>query len=290
MTLLLALVLSFELTSTESPPTGSERVVFRTTAGDIVVALYPQIAPQHAAQMLELARLGAYDTVDFFRVVPGFIVQTSEVEYRRLPLTAAQQKAIRSLPLELSRFAHRRGMLSMARQEDDPDSARTSFSILLGDAPHLDGSYTVFGHVEGGLDVLDEMARVRRDENDRPLERIEILRTEVVPSVEALDGIYLAGPKPIGAGSNPLESARVRQLVLGAVLVMMLLSLASFALSGRVSPKVLASLSLLVTLVGGFVLFVYFAPGTEPNHLHGVVALLAILATLKLMGKFEHPG
>ena len=135
----------------ESPTTSKERIVIRTNAGDLVVVLYPRVAPQHVGQILELVRLGAYDTAEFFRVVPGFLVQTSEVDYRRLPLSEAQRAAIKNIPLELSELVHRRGMLTMARREDDQNSGRTSFSILLADAPHLDGKYTIFGHLEGWL-------------------------------------------------------------------------------------------------------------------------------------------
>ena len=127
----------------ESPPRSRERVVLRTNAGDLVLVFYPRVAPQHVGQILELVRLGAYDTTEFFRVVPRFLVQTAEVEYRRLPLSEAQRSAIKNIPLELSELVHRRGMVTMARQEDDQNSARTSFSMLLADAPHLDCKYTV---------------------------------------------------------------------------------------------------------------------------------------------------
>ena len=82
----------------ESPPLSKERVVLRTNAGDLVLVLYPRVAPQHVGQILELVRLGTYDTTEFFRVVPGFLVQTAEVDYRRLPLSEAQRTAIRNSP------------------------------------------------------------------------------------------------------------------------------------------------------------------------------------------------
>ena len=181
-------------------------------------------------------------------------------------------------------------MVTMARREDDQNSGRTSFSILLADAPHLDGKYTIFGHLEGGYDVLDEMAAVLTDENDKPLERIEILKAEVVSSKEALSHMYIAGPKPLSEKTDPLASRRTPRFFLGAIALMMALALLSFVLGSKVSPKVQASLSLLIILVGGFGLFIYFAPLSKPNHLHGLAVLAAILGTLKLMGKFEHPN
>ena len=227
---------------------------------------------------------------NFFRVVPRFLVQTAEVEYRRLPLSEAQRSAIKNIPLELSELVHRRGMVTMARQEDDQNSARTSFSILLADAPHLDGKYTVFGHLEGGYDVLDEMAAVLTDESNKPLERIEILKAEVVLSKEALSHMYIAGPKRLSKKTDPLASQRTRRFFLGAIALMIALAFVSFVLGSKVSTKVQASLSLLIILVGGFGLFIYFAPLAKPNHLHGIAVLAAILGMLKLLGKFEHPN
>ena len=278
--------------SSAQPVTGMtapERVVLRTTAGDLVLALYPSLAPQHVGQFLELVRLGAYDTVDFFRVVPGFIVQLGEVDSRRLPLTTEQRSAIRKIPLELSELQHRRGMLSMARREEDPGSARTSFSILVGDAPHLDGKYTIFGHVEAGYDVLEEMTKVARDKNDRPLQRIEVLKAEVVPSLEALSRMYIAGAKPLGSPADPLSGGRLRGFFVASVALMIAMSLVSFAFTARLTKKLQASISLLICFVGAFALFIYFAPLSEPNHLHGIAILVGILGVLKLMGKFENP-
>jgi hypothetical protein len=176
----------------------------------------------------------------------------------------------------------------MARRDDSTMSARTSFSILIADAPHLDGKYTIFGQLEAGIDVLDEIAGVARDENDRPLKRIEILKAEVIPTASALVDVYLAGPKPIEEGVLWARKGAQR-FFLGSMSVMLALSLASFALGERVSRRVQSSLSLLVCLVGAFSLFIYFAPATKFNHLHSIALLLGVLALLKLMGMFENP-
>jgi cyclophilin family peptidyl-prolyl cis-trans isomerase len=74
---------------------------------------------------------------------------------------------------------HRKGTLSMARY-DDPDSGTTSFSILLGDAPHLDGNYCQFGELISGFDVLDELQKLETTRSGifvMPKERIEIMST-----------------------------------------------------------------------------------------------------------------
>jgi len=171
-----ALALALLLQS-DAPRLADERILLRTSTGDLVLALYPEVAPKHVAQILRLVRLGVYDGMHFHRVEPGFVAQLSGHHDRTAPLTPVQSAAIAKIPGEFSAIRHRRGILSMARF-DDPDSAETSFSILLGPAPHLDGKYTVFGHVESGLDVLAAIERVDR-EVTRPRSRISVVRATV---------------------------------------------------------------------------------------------------------------
>src|SRR5205085_9880757 len=115
------------------------------------------------------------------------------------------------IPAEFSTIPHRRGTLSMARSDDDPDSAETSFSILLGDAPHLDGKYTVFGHVESGWEALDEMVRVPR-KGTTPLARVEVYRAEAVDPA-ALAGMTLAGPRPLAAATSAQPATAEEELM-----------------------------------------------------------------------------
>ncbi len=95
-----------------------------------------------------LAKMGTYNTNEFFRVDKGFVLQTQDVRWgRTLKLDARQQhEADKTVPLEVrSDVKHdRRGLLSMARA-DDPNSGGSSFSIMLGPAPHLDMQVCDFG-------------------------------------------------------------------------------------------------------------------------------------------------
>ncbi len=181
----------------------------------------------------------------------------------------------------------------MARQEDDPFSARTSFCILLVDSPHLDGKYTVFGELERGYDVIDEMLRVPRDANNEPRKRIEVQKAEVVSSLEELSNVHLSGPKAIVVGEGEGEAFSpedgARKIFAVVIALMVLVSGASFALGGRVPQKIHRSLSLLNALMGGFALFVFLAPASRQNHLYALTLLAGIFGTLKLMGKFEDP-
>lgn len=136
------------------PVIGSEHVLFRTNFGDIVLGLYPEVAPKHTAQILRMTKAGVYDGMRFFRLISGFIVQIENYDTRKVPLSPEQTATVEKIPAEFSAIKHQRGLLSMARY-DDPNSAEASFSIMLGDAPHLDGQYTIFGKVIAGMDVVD---------------------------------------------------------------------------------------------------------------------------------------
>ena len=176
------------------PRLSDERVVLHTDAGDIVVAFYPDVAPLHMAQLLKLMRLGAYDTTHFYRVDPGYLVQLSDVTDRIVPLTGEQAAAIRLIPGEFSSRAHRLGMLSMARMVGDPNSAETSFSILLADAPHLDGQFTVVGEVVDGIDALMQLAAVETNARNAPLVRVQLRATTVVDTPNAVPSLAAARP------------------------------------------------------------------------------------------------
>jgi cyclophilin family peptidyl-prolyl cis-trans isomerase len=131
----------------DAPRVAAERIVLRTNVGDMVLALYPDVAPRHTEQLLKLARMGVFDGVNFFRVESTFVAQLSDARYKQPAPSPEQLEAVHPLQAEFSGLKHRRGTLSMARYDDRPDSGETSFSILLGDAPHLDGKYTVFGQL-----------------------------------------------------------------------------------------------------------------------------------------------
>ena len=124
--------------ATASPEKAVPRVIFHTIAGDLVFALYPTVAPRTVEQFLTLNRAGVYDTTHFRRLEPGFVLQTGTAEDRTIPLNITQKALIHKLPCECAPgVRHRRGVLSLARPDDDPNGGETSFSILLGDAPHL---------------------------------------------------------------------------------------------------------------------------------------------------------
>ncbi len=188
------------------PAPGPERIVLRTIGGDIVIALYPDVAPQTVRQMLLLTRVGVYDTTYFFRADPqGYYLQLSDARNRLLPLTAAQAALIHPLKAEWGRLRHVRGVVSMGRSPHQPDSALTSFMIIRKDAPFLDqpgDTYTIFGRVERGMDVVDALAGTKHDADGNPEFRLTILRALAVGAAD-LAALPLRGE----AAGRPAERA-----------------------------------------------------------------------------------
>jgi peptidyl-prolyl cis-trans isomerase B (cyclophilin B) len=148
------------------------RVVLETSKGKIVVEMFPDKAPNHVRHFLRLASLGVYDKSAFHRIAPGFVIQAGDLNTRSEPTPQAAQKHIVKIRAEINDVKHKAGIVSMARGEEI-DSALTSFFIVLGDQPALDGTYTVFGRVVEGMDVVEKIAATPA-ENERPKERVDI--------------------------------------------------------------------------------------------------------------------
>ncbi|KAL3840600.1 hypothetical protein ACJIZ3_025191 [Penstemon smallii] len=143
------------------PELSSTRVVFQTNYGDIEFGFYPSVAPRTVEHIFKLVRLGCYNTNHFFRVDKGFVAQVADVAGgRTAPMNEVQKlEAEKTLVGEFSDVKHVRGILSMGRYSD-PDSAQSSFSMLLGDAPHLDGEYAIFGKVTKGDETLRKLEQL----------------------------------------------------------------------------------------------------------------------------------
>lgn len=157
------------------------QVVLETPLGEIGIRVFPEVAPNHARNFLRLAALGAYDGTAFHRVVPGFMVQTGWMETREPEIPESVERHIVNLQPEFNDRPHGPGTVSMARL-DALDSAMTSFFIMTGTAPALDGEYTVFGEVSSGYDVAEAIVALPAGEDEAPLERIAILRARVEPA------------------------------------------------------------------------------------------------------------
>lgn len=153
------------------------RAVLETDVGPIMIQLFADLAPGHVRNFLRLADAGVYDGMAFHRVAPGFVVQTGFIPSREAPLSEEQRALVGTLAPEFSDTAHVRGIVSMARG-DDEESASTSFFIVVGDATELDGVYTAFGRVIGGMDAVDQIATVPV-EGETPTMRIPLHRVRL---------------------------------------------------------------------------------------------------------------
>jgi cyclophilin family peptidyl-prolyl cis-trans isomerase len=153
------------------------RAVLDTSVGAITVEFFPDKAPEHVRNFLRLAQTGVYDGTAFHRVVRGFVVQTGALT-SRTPITEKQRKYVHTLKPEFSDTPHVKGILSMARG-DDPGSASTSFFIVTGTAPSLDGKYTVFGRVVDGMSVVDAIEQSPVN-GETPVTRVELTHVRIV--------------------------------------------------------------------------------------------------------------
>ncbi len=275
-----------------APRLGDERILLRTNRGDLVIALYPDVAPQHVAQLLKLVRLGVYDSTWFFRIDPRFVVQTASAQSRRFPLSPEQSAAIRKLPGEFSRLQHRPGVLSMARADGDPDSAETSFSFLLVRSPHLDGKYTIFGELEWGSAVLVAIAMSPRDAQNRPLREV-IVEKAVVKTGAEIARMRVAGelvqavPLPLAGALGAPATAGTDLIVAAGIAVMMGLSLLGFLLTGRIAPHRASAFGLLSILTGAFFLIREVVPRAPGDGLLATGLFFGMFGLFKLMNRFE---
>ena len=150
---------------------GSYRAILDTSAGAIAIEFFPEKASETVRQFLRLADAGVYNGVAFHRVAPGFVIQTGAMNTRALPMTEKQQKLIHPLAPEINDTRHVKGIVSMARGEGN--EATTSFFIVTGTPPALDGNYTAFGRVVDGMNVVDAIEQTPRT-GETPNTRIEL--------------------------------------------------------------------------------------------------------------------
>jgi peptidylprolyl isomerase len=141
----------------QSLPAGLDKanaIVIDTTKGRVVIKLRPDLAPQHAERVKQLARDGYYNNVPFHRVIEGFMAQTGDGKN----FNGTGGSKYPNLPAEFSNVPFKRGIVGMARA-NDPNSANSQFFIMYADGSFLNGKYTVIGEVVSGMDVVDKIKR-----------------------------------------------------------------------------------------------------------------------------------
>ena len=145
----------------------------------IDIELNPAVAPITCENFEKLVKQGFYNGLTFHRVIPGFMIQGG------CPLGNGTGGPGWHIKGEFARNGvandrkHTRGVISMARAMD-PNSAGSQFFIMHQDAPHLDGDYAAFGKVVSGMDVVDEIAAVETDWNDKPRTPVVMEKVEII--------------------------------------------------------------------------------------------------------------
>jgi peptidyl-prolyl cis-trans isomerase B (cyclophilin B) len=160
------------------------RVTISTKFGEIKIRFYPDDAPRHVENFLKLAKMGFYNGTTFHRVVPGFIIQGGD------PLSKNSDRSLHGsgspgywLNPETNDRPHKRGAVGMAKvpresnSTRDPNDNGSQFYICVADSSGLDRTYTVFGEVFRGMEVVDKIVAAARDDCDNPLQAIPITVT-----------------------------------------------------------------------------------------------------------------
>lgn len=184
--------------------------------GTINIELFPNIAPLHTRNFDSLVSEQFYDSTAFHRVIPGFMIQGGDPNSRSGPISTwgygdPSQPTVNA---EFTVARHIRGRLSAAR-DTDTNSANSQFFICVATASWLNGQYSVYGDVTGGMNIVDSIVNSPRDANDNPLQKIEmfITRTGSNDTIPAEPTLFTPATGTTGVGSsrqlrwNPVSDA-----------------------------------------------------------------------------------
>ena len=153
-------------------------VKLETAKGIILVELYPDIAPITVENFQNLVNEKFYDGLIFHRVIKDFMIQGGDPEGTGLGGSSKTIKGEFKNNGVNNDLSHTRGVISMARNSISMDSASSQFFIVQKDSTYLDGDYAAFGKVIAGMDVVDKIASVNVDSNDKPtsMQKIKSIR------------------------------------------------------------------------------------------------------------------
>jgi len=151
------------------------RVKFTTSFGEILINLYKDM-PITTGNFINLIKSGTYDNTIFHRIIPNFMIQGGD------PTGTGYGDS--EIPKIKDEFTHasgnknKRGTISMANA--GPNTGSSQFFINLVDNNFLDTKHPVFGKIISGMDVVDKIAKVKTNEMDKPLEKVEIIKAEII--------------------------------------------------------------------------------------------------------------
>jgi peptidylprolyl isomerase len=167
-------------TASAAPAQDPKNTIYLDTKdGRVVIALRPDLAPKHVAQIEALTKRGFYDGIVFHRVIDGFMAQTGD------PTGTGMGKSdLPNIPAEFSSEPFKRGTVGMARSQD-PDSANSQFFIAFGDASFLNNKYTVVGQVVSGMDVVDKIKKGSKADNGSVTAPDKIIKMQIAADAVA---------------------------------------------------------------------------------------------------------
>ncbi len=157
-------------------------VRLETESGNIELEFFPETSTETVRNFLQLSAKGFYNTTTFSRVVAGFVIQGGGNSSRLKRTEAFDLRSQKKLIDEPSLIKHERGIISMAKS-DEPNSARTQFFILLSTAGNLDGSFSAFGRVTSGMEIVESINKAKVDD-EKPVLPVIILKAVVFKCVE----------------------------------------------------------------------------------------------------------
>jgi cyclophilin family peptidyl-prolyl cis-trans isomerase len=173
-----------ETTTEEKPMSEYENKVaeLHTSKGEIHIRFFPDVAPNHVRNFIDLSEKGFYNGTKFHRVIPGFVIQGGDPNTKAGdPSTWGTGGSGKNVKAEFNSVKHRRGIVSMARSQS-PDSASSQFFVAVADVPSLDNQYSVFGQVTKGMDVVDKIVNAPRGAMDRPNDPVTIESVKIRPA------------------------------------------------------------------------------------------------------------
>jgi cyclophilin family peptidyl-prolyl cis-trans isomerase len=294
-------ILGSVLSYASDPKLSEESVIVATGFGEIELGLYPEIAPGHVKQIKTLVEAGAFDTVGINRIHPDFLIQFSNLYFREIPANEKQKQLMNPIKAEFSDLKHKAWTLTMARQDNDVNSARMSFSILLADSPHLDGKYTIFGRVLAGFEVVQRIVLLGQTYGKVQEVPYYIKRAFIIKrgshQLKAFDAekfrsyynklfsLKQKRESEVQEGKILLNS-KLKYLYMGVVFVMIVLLFINFNFQS-LGERNIRSINLLSVLILGFMLFKTLLGFPGKDGMVSLFLFLMLVSIFRLMGQFE---
>jgi len=170
-------IIIFMMTNTNTDQTTSKvtKVKLETNQGDIIIELYSKEMPITTGNFEKLVKEGFYDNIIFHRIIDGFMIQGGDPTGTGM---GGPGYEIKDEFTQSSLDENNRGTISMANA--GPNTGGSQFFINLVDNNSLDGKHPVFGKVVEGMDVIDKIAKLPTNQQDRPLEEVKIIKATIL--------------------------------------------------------------------------------------------------------------